>query len=69
VSAAQQEAFNAMFAQFMYVSLTPLRRLESPEMKAALALLGATPPDRRQVAGPLLNNAYNQAVNKVVSKV
>jgi hypothetical protein len=53
----------------MYVSLTPLRRLESPELKAALALLGATPPDRRQVAGPLLNNAYNQAVNKVVSKV
>jgi hypothetical protein len=69
VSKTQQDAFEEMFAQFMYVSLTPLRRLESPELKAALALLGATPPDRKKVAGPLLDKAYNQAVEKVLSQV
>jgi hypothetical protein len=69
VSQTQQEAFEAMFAQFMYVTLTPLRRLDSPELRTALALLGAVPPCRKKVAGPLLDRAYNEAVTKPIARI
>jgi hypothetical protein len=69
VSQAQQEAFEAMFAQFMYVTLTPLHRLDSPELKTPLALLGAVYPSRKKVAGPLLDRAYNEAVSKSIARI
>jgi hypothetical protein len=65
----QQEAFEAMFAQFMYVTLTPLHPLESPELKTALALLGAVPPSCKKVGGPLLHRAYNEAVSKSIARI
>jgi hypothetical protein len=69
VSQTQQEAFEAMFAQFMYVTLTPLRRLDSPELRTALALLGAVPPSRKKVAGPLLDRAYDEAVSRSIAGI
>lgn len=65
----KQAAFERLFAQYMYTSLTPLIRLDSPELKAALALVGAAPPSRFRAAGPLLDEAYGQAVDKVVSQI
>jgi hypothetical protein len=69
VKAEQQREFDSKLAHYFYTTLTPLVRLESPELKAALAVLGATPPDRKRAAGELLDAAYDHAVKKVVSLV
>jgi hypothetical protein len=69
VSAQQQTQFEKRFAQFLFTTLTPLSRLESPELKAALAVLGAYPPSRKAAAGALLNESYCIAVQKVVSGI
>jgi hypothetical protein len=67
VTAEQQRKFEEKFAKFFYTTLTPLVRLSSPELKAALAVLGATPPCRRQAGGKLLDEAYDSVVQKVIS--
>jgi hypothetical protein len=69
VTPEQQRGFESKLAQFLYTTLTPLVRLSSPEPKAALAVLGATPPDRKRAAGELLDVAYDRAVMKVVRLV
>jgi hypothetical protein len=69
VSGQQQKQFEKHLAQFFYTTLTPLSRLESPELKVALATLGATAPSRRQASGPLLDEAYSQAVETVVTAI
>jgi hypothetical protein len=67
VTAEQQRRFEAKFAKFFYTTLTPLVRLSRPELKAALAVLGATPPGRNHVGGKLLDEAYDSAVQNVIS--
>jgi hypothetical protein len=44
VSADQQRDFEKKFAKFFFRTLTPLSRLACPDLKAALAGLGAVPP-------------------------
>jgi hypothetical protein len=64
-----QKDFEKKLAHFFYTTLTPLSRIESPELKAALAVLGAEPPSRRAVSSTLLDEAYNAAVAKVFKRV
>jgi hypothetical protein len=66
VSPAQQRQFETKFAKYFFTTLTPLVRLNSPELKAALAVLGATPPNRKLVATKLLDDAFNAALERVV---
>jgi hypothetical protein len=51
VTSEQQREFESKLVQLYYTTITPLVRLSSPELKAALAVLGATPPDRKRAAG------------------
>jgi hypothetical protein len=67
VTAEQQRKFEEKFAKFFYTTLTPLARLNSPELKAALAVLGATPPGRKHAGGRLLDEAYDRVVQNVIT--
>jgi hypothetical protein len=69
VTADQQRKFEEKFAKFMYTTLTPLARLSSPELKAALAVLGATPPGRKHAGGRLLDEAYDRVVQNIIAIV
>jgi hypothetical protein len=69
VTAQQQAQFEIKLAKFFFTTLTPLNRLASPELKAALAVLGATPPERTYASSQLLDDAYNLAFHKVISSV
>jgi hypothetical protein len=57
VTAQQKSQFEIKLAKLFFTTLTPLHRLASPELKAALAVLGATPPERTSASSQLLNYA------------
>lgn len=46
-----------------------MARLEAPELKSALATLGAVPPSRSAATNKLLNDAYSRAVNKANEEI
>jgi hypothetical protein len=69
VTAQQQKLFEKRLAMFFYTSLTPLARLDSPELKSALAAVGVLPPSRKAASNKLLDTAYVDALAKVIKEV
>jgi hypothetical protein len=53
----------------MYSTLTPFHGLGDPDLAAALAAFSAIPPSRYAASGPLLNRAYAETVDGVISMI
>lgn len=63
------EVFRRRFAAWLLKTNTPLSRLQHPDLKAAMASIGAVVPNRRNVSGPVLNSLYEESRAGVVDKI
>jgi hypothetical protein len=69
VSAQQQTQFKKRFARFLFTTLTPVSRLGSPELNAALAVPVAYASRCKAAGSRVFNEAYSNAVHEVMSGI
>jgi hypothetical protein len=66
---ANVQAFQYNFSQWMTKTFTPFQRLEHPDLKAALACLGVSPPSRKAAASVHLEKSYASTLERTVNLV